>query len=134
MGMVTVGLNHFLDTELHAGTPVTTWYVGLIRDDSYSALAAADTMASHAGWQEGDEYTGTRPAYVEAAASSAVTTNSASKAEFAINDTETMKGAFLVSDASGTAGVLLCTGLFTGGDQAVSSGDTLRVTVAITAS
>jgi len=120
-GVTTEGLNHILDVEFHGETQVTTWYIGLIRDDSYSALAAGDTLASHAGWQEGDEYTGDRKEWTEGAASAGSMTN-ASTVDFAINDTETMKGAFLCSAATGTSGKLYCTALFTGGDRAVISG------------
>jgi len=125
------GLNHVLDVEFHAETQITTWYIGLIRDDSYSTLAAGDTLASHAGWQEGDEYTGDRKEWTEGAAAAGVMTNGSS-VNFAINDTETMKGAFLCSAESGTSGILYCTALFTQGDRAVVSGDTLKVTYTIT--
>jgi len=132
-GVTTLGLNHLLDVTFHGSTQKTTWYIGLIRDDNYSALAAADTLASHAGWEEGDEYTGDRKEWTEGAAAAGVMTNAAT-VDFTMDDTETMKGAFLCAAATGTAEVLFCTALFTGGDQAVAAADVLQVTYELTAS
>ena len=112
-----------------------TWYIGLIRDDSYSELAAADTMASHAGWEEGDEYDeATREVYTEAAAASKSINNTGNEAEFTISGTETFKGAFLVDEntISGSTETLFCTALFTEGDRAAVDGDTLKVGYTVT--
>ena len=64
--VVTVGMNLMLDT-LHEGSAysVTGPYMGLISSVSWSAVAAGDTMASHAGWTEAGptnapDYSGTR--------------------------------------------------------------------------
>src|SRR6187549_1787691 len=49
----TVGKNLALDTFLGgAAYTVTGPYMGLISSVSFTAVAAADTMASHAGWLE----------------------------------------------------------------------------------
>jgi hypothetical protein len=49
----TVGKNLMLDTAFAgAAYTVTGPYMGLISSTSYSAVAAGDTMASHAGWLE----------------------------------------------------------------------------------
>lgn len=126
------GLDHILDVVLHNATQEATWYVGLT--DGTPTPAAAHTMASHTGWAEVTDYTGDRKEYDEAAASSQSITNSASKASFAINsDSTTVGGAFLTSDATGTAGVLLCVAAFTGGDKSADNGDTLEVTYTISA-
>ena len=128
--MKTAGLNALLDNTFGSGC-----YVGLIRDDGYTDLGASgDTLASHANWQEGDEYTGNRPAFTTAPAASGSITNSASVASFAIDDTETMKGFFVCTAASGTSGTLHLNALFESGDVDVVSGNTLEVTVTITAS
>jgi hypothetical protein len=131
--VVNEGLNHLLDVELHAVTKVGTWYIGLISITGWSAFAAGDTLASHAGWTEGAGYTGTRKEWTEGAASGQVITN-ASSVDFAMTGTDTIKGAFLCSVTSGTSGVLFCEALFTGGDQGVGNGDTLKVTYSVTAS
>jgi hypothetical protein len=62
--------------------------------------------------------------------------NSASKAQFNINASATILGAFVVTNStkSGTTGTLYGAASFTGGSRAVQSGDTLNVTVTLTAS
>lgn len=124
-------LDHILDVVLHGTAAIGTWYVGL---KNTGAVAASDTLNSHGGWTENANYTGTRPAYVEAAASSQSITNSASKASFAINtNAQTIAGAFICSVTSTTTGTLLCVADFTGGNKTADSGDTLEVTYTITA-
>jgi hypothetical protein len=91
-------------------------------------------MASHGGWVEVTPYSGTRPAATFAAATNAnpsVVTNTASPASFSITSTQTVGGAFLVSNstAGGSTGVLFSAADFQSpGDRAVVSGDTLNVT------
>jgi len=122
------GLDHILDIVLHGDTQVSPWYVGI---KNAGAVAAGDTLASHGGWTENTNYTGNRQEYDEAAASSQSTTNSASKASFAIDtDSQTIAGAFLASVATGTAGTLLCVADFAG-TKAADDGDTLEVTYTI---
>lgn len=127
------GLDHILDVVLHAATQEATWYVGLTDGTPTLTSAASHTMASHTGWAEVTDYTGDRKEYVEAAASSQSITNSASKASYSINATVTVGGAFLTSDATGTAGILLCVAAFTGGDKSADNGDTLEVQYTISA-
>ena len=127
--VVNVGLDHILDVVLHGTTPVNPWYVGL---KNAGSPVAGDTLATHGSWTENANYTGTRPDYVEAAASSQSVTNAASKASFAINtNAQTIAGAFLCSVDSGTSGTLLCVADFTGGNKTADSGDTLDVTYVI---
>lgn len=128
--VTNVGLNHILDVVLHGSSQVTTWYVGLKNTGS---VAAGDTLASHGGWTENSNYTGNRQEYVEAAASSQSTTNSANKASFPItSDSQTIAGAFLASAATGTSGTLLCVADFSSSKSA-DNGDTLEVTYTISA-
>ena len=134
-GITTVGLNHGLDIVFHAGTQVTTWYMGLINGSS-ATLAAADTMGSHAGWTENTQYSQTnRVAWDEGAASSGVTTNSTTM-DFSMNATATIYGGFLTSGSgkSGTTGTLWMTAAFSGGAQSVGSGDTLKLTYTLSTS
>lgn len=126
-----VGLNHILDVVLHGSTAVSPWYMGL---KNAGEVAAADTLVSHSGWTENANYTGDRKEYVEAAASSKSTTNSANKASFAISvNAQTIDGAFICSVASGTTGILLCAADFTGGEKTCDNGDTLQVEYSISA-
>ena len=126
--ITTVGLNHILDTQFHAGTQVTTWYIGL---KGAGTPAAADTMASHSSWAELTGYSGNRKEWTEGAASSGSMTNSSS-VDFSITGTATVAGAFLNTAATGTAGVLYGVVDFSS-SRAVISGDTLQVTVTVTA-
>lgn len=129
--VVDEGMNHILDALFSSEVSVSPWYVGLT-DGAPVTVAAGDTMASHAGWAEDANYSGNRKVFVDVRASQTVD-NSASKASFSINATTTIGGAFLTSDATGTAGKLLCAGAFTGGDRSVVNGDTLNVTYTFTA-
>jgi hypothetical protein len=134
-GVTTAGLNHVLDTVFHGGTPVTTWYFGLVNGGTTPTYAAADTMGSHAGWTEYTTYSQTnRVAWDEGAASSGSTTNSVTS-DFSMNGSGTVAGVFLTSSAtkSGTTGTLFATANFSGGNQTVSNGDTLKVTYTINA-
>ena len=126
--ITTEGLNHILDSTFHASTQVTTWYIGL---KGSGTPAAGDTLASHSGWSEITDYSGSRPAWTEGAASSGSMTNSSS-VDFSITGTATIAGAFLASAASGTTGTLYGVVDFAS-SRAVLSGDTLQVTVTVTA-
>jgi hypothetical protein len=136
--VVTVGKNHILDTELAGSSYTAAWFMGLISLTSFSAIAAADTMASHAGWLEAGTANaptysqGTRPAPAFSAASAGTKSTSAAVV-FSITSTGTVKGGFLntVSTKDGTTGTLLSAGLFTGGDKAVANLDTLNVTYSL---
>lgn len=127
--VTTQGKNFALDTILSGSGFTATWYLGLISDTGYSAVAITDTAASHAGWTEDINYSqATRLAPSFSSAASGTKTTSAATA-FLINGTTTIKGCFLISNStkSGTSGVLYSAGLFTGGDKPVASGDTLNV-------
>ena len=126
--IVTAGLNHVLDVEFHATTQVTTWYIGL---KAAGTPIAADTMASHSSWAESTGYAGDRKEWTEGASSAGSMTN-ASSVDFTINATATIAGAFLNTAATGTAGTLYGVVDFSSA-RAVISGDTLQVTVTVTA-
>jgi len=128
-GIVNVGLNYLLDASFNGGSAVSTWYIGLINNAGFTALNNADTMASHSGWVETDDYTeGTRPEWTSGAASSRAVTNSAT-VDFSIDATVTIRGIFITSNntKSGTTGTLWSTGNFLSNVSA-ANGDTLRVT------
>lgn len=140
--VVTVGKNAMLDAAL-AGSAytVTGPFMGLIGAVSYSAIAAGDTMSSHAGWTEAGTtnaptYTGPRKT-ISWSAASAGSKAPSSAPVFAITGTGTAKGVFLVygsgalSTIDNTAGTLFSAGLFSGGDQAVVNTNTLTVTYSI---
>lgn len=113
------------------------WFLGLVSGATSPTYAAANTLASHAGWTElvpGTAYTGNRIAAVFNAASPtladpSVVSNSVAPSAFPmlVNGT-VVAGAFLTTAATGTSGVLFSAGSFTGGNKSVDSGDTLNVT------
>lgn len=124
----TVGNNYALNTSFDAGTRLDNWYLGLIDNASFTALAAADTMASHAGWIELTAYDeATRVEWAPSAASGSVIVSTAKT--FTMNASKTIKGMFLnsVSTKSGTTGTLWATGLLDA-TQAVVATDTFALT------
>ena len=132
--VVNVGLQYMAGVALTSTAQITTWYIGLYGAGASNTPAAGDTMASHIGWTEVTPYTGARPTATFAAATNAnpsVVTNTASPASFTINATQTVGGAFLVSNstAGGSTGTLFSAADFQSpGDRNVVSGDTLNVT------
>lgn len=134
--VVNVGLQYMAGTSLDGSTArITSWYLGLYGAASSNNPAAGDTMSSHAGWTEVTDYTeATRPAATFVAATTAnpsVVTNSASKAQFTMNATVTVGGAFLTSNNTkgGTSGTLFSAKDFSApGDRNVVSGDVVLVT------
>ena len=126
--IVTAGLNHVLDVEFHATTQVTAWYIGL---KAAGTPIAADTMASHSSWAEITDYSGNRKEWTEGAASSGSMTNGSS-VDFSVTGTATVAGAFLNTAATGTAGTLYGVVDFSSA-RSVINGDTLQVTVTVTA-
>lgn len=127
-GITDVGMNHLLDTEFGGDAQVTTWYLGLINNSPAPTLAAADTMASHAGWVESDDYDeATRVEWTEGAASARAITN-ASPMVFTIDTNVTIYGIFVtsVNTKLGTTGTLWATAAFSTPIPAVDN-DVLRI-------
>lgn len=131
-GIVDVGLNHILETEFNGGAAITTWYMGLVNNAGWSAFANGDTMASHAGWVESDDYSeGTRPEWTAGTATGRAITNAAT-VDFSIDATVTIKGIFITSGSGklGTTGTLWSTAAFSSPVSA-NNGDTLKVTYTV---
>jgi len=133
--VVNVGLQDMNDKYFSGSSYTATWYIGLYGAAATNTPSASDTAASHGGWTEIVPYSNaTRPACSFGSATNAdpsVISNSASPAQFNINATATVGGAFLISDntKSGTTGILFSASDFQApGDRAVTSGDILNVT------
>lgn len=123
------------NTQYFKGASYTAaWYLGLVDAAGFTAYAAGDTMASHAGWTETTAYSGANRGTVTfgtaTTADPSVITNSGSATQFAITGTVTIKGAFLTATADKTTntGVLFSVSSFQSpGDRSVVNGDTLTV-------
>jgi hypothetical protein len=132
-GIVDEGLDHILNTQFHGTSPITTWYIGLVDNSTFSAFADADTLSSHAGWSEFEDYSeGNRVTWQEDAASSRSITNTTT-ADYTINATGNAKGIFVSSNNvkdTGNTGTLWSTAAFSS-VVAVANGDTLKVTYTV---
>jgi len=134
--IVTVGLNDLLDKYFKGSSYTAAWYIGL--KNTGTALAA-DTMSSHSSWTPNVTYSESVRQTLNLSGSAGTPaagscTNSDNKATFSINGTTTIFGAFLTSSntKSGTSGILYGVVDF-GSSRAVISGDTLEITVTLTA-
>lgn len=133
--VVNVGLAD-MNTRYFKGSGYTAaWYLGIYGPASTNNPSSTDTMASHAGWTEVTAYSNaTRPAATFGAATTAdpsVIANSASPAQFLINASANVGGAFLTSGDSpgGSSGTLFSASDFAApGDRVVQNGDVLSVT------
>lgn len=130
--LVTTGGKNDLLTQYGKGSGYTAaFFVGLIDTTGFTSVAAGDTAASHAGWNESTAYSNaTRPALTLGTASGGSIDNSASRATFNINASATIKGAFTITNNTkgGTTGTLYSAGTFAA-DRVVINGDTLQVQV-----
>jgi hypothetical protein len=134
-GTASVGLESLLNVGFRASTQITAWYLGLISNSGFVQLAAADTLASHAGWSELTTYSSaTRPQWTPlaaAATSSGVTTVANSTVvSFTLSGTGSVRGVFLASasDKGGTTGTLYSHAVLDAGATAFTDGDVLKVT------
>ena len=129
--VVTTGLNWLLDKTFKGSSYTAAHYVGL---KGSGTVAASDTMSSHAGWSEVTGYSeATRETLTLGTVASGSVDNSASKAQFSINASVTVAGAFVTSDntKSGTSGTLYGATDFSAA-RSLSNGDTLNITITLT--
>ena len=132
--VVNTGLQT-MNTQFFKGSAYTAaWYLGLIAGPgSGTSYSGSDTLASHAGWTEFTNYSGSRKGVTFGTATTAdpsVIDNSASVSQFTISGGGgTVAGAFLCTVDSGTSGTLFSEADFQSpGDRVVVAGDTLNVT------
>lgn len=129
-----------MNTKYFTGTTYTAaWYVGLVNNSPTPSYDVTDTMASHAGWVETTDYSGTDRITADfgtaTSADPSVIANTAGSggtvAVFNITGTVTIDGAFLTAteDNSTNTGILFSVAAFESpGDRSVVNGDTLNVT------
>lgn len=123
-----------MNTKYFQGSAYTAaFFLGLVTGPGASTTyAATDTLASHPGWTEFSNYSGSRKAIVFGTATTAdpsVISNTAAPAQFTITGAGgVVAGAFVCTISSGTSGVLFSEANFQSpGDRTVVSGDTLNV-------
>lgn len=144
--VTTEGLNDLLSKYLKGATYTAGFFVGLIDNASFGALGATDTAArivaagsinspTTNNWGESQAYSeSVRQTLTLGSASGGSIDNSASKAVFTMNATKTINGIFVatLNTKGGTTGVLYGEASF-GTPQPVISGNTITVTVTLTA-
>lgn len=140
--LTTLGKNALLDDSLAGSSySVTGPFMGLISSTSFTAVSAADTMASHSGWLESGganapTMSSTRQTCVWSASSGGVKALSAGLT-FTFTGSGTVQGAFItyhsgaVSTVGSTAGTLYSAGTLTS-PQAVVSTNTLTLSYSTT--
>lgn len=144
--VVQAGKSDMLDKYFKGSAYTAAWYFGLV--SSATSYAPGDTLASHAGWTEDTNYSGSNriaatfgsPSSASAGSSGIpgtagtyqLATSSASA--FSITGTTTINGALLTvtQTRATTTGVLFSVGSFSGGNRAVVNGDTLNVSYTVT--
>lgn len=135
--VTTVGKNYLLDNGMAGSAYTAAFFMGLISSVSFTAVAAGDTMASHAGWLEAGvtnapTFSGARKTAAWSAASGGSKALSAGLV-FTFTGTGTVKGCFMTTGSvvDGTTGTLFSAGLFSGGDQPVVATNTLTVSYSL---
>lgn len=129
-----------LDKFFKGSSYTAAWYVGIIK--STQAVNSTDYMASTTrDWSESTCYSdGARRTLTLATVSTASVSNSTTKASFTINQTTEVFGAFVTNSSqisTGSTYVLYGAAVFdtpSSSGRSVVSGDTLQITVTLTAS
>lgn len=132
--IVDVGLNAILDTMFNGASQTDPWAMGLIDGSGSQTLSNSDTMSSHSGWAELEDYDESfRQSWNPGAASSQSVTNS-TQITFTISATVTIHGVFVATNnvKGSTTGTLWATAAFASEVAAVDD-DELKVTYTVTA-
>lgn len=106
--VVNQGLNLLLGVMFNQQSQIANWYLGIFQGN-YTPVASDTAATFPASSTECSSYTSpTRPLWQGAAPSGQSVTNSANPAVFTFNASQTIYGAFLVSNSTigGTAGSL----------------------------
>jgi len=146
--LTQTGKAFLMDQALAGSSYTAAEYMGLISSASFSAISAADTPTSHAGWLEAGSanaptYSGNRATCAWSAATvSGSSAYSATKAlsaglTFTFTGSGTVEGAFIVSGSGASAtigntgGILYSVGTFASAQPVVST-NTLTVNYSTT--
>jgi hypothetical protein len=114
-GITDEGIHHALDrfTDITGPEPtLAPWHAGLIDNASFTGVDTSDTMASHTGWIENQDFS--ESVRQQLNFSAAATRTISDSVSFSINATVTIRGLFVTSDNTkgGTSGTLFSTALF----------------------
>lgn len=136
---VNQGLNDILTKYFTGSSYTAAWYVGLINNASFSALAAGDTsqqINGSNGWIEDTAYSASvRQTLTLGSVSGGSVSNSASPASFTMNASGTLNGAFIATTSTqgaGAGGTILYGEASFGSTQPYSSGNVITVTITLT--
>jgi hypothetical protein len=132
--IVTQGLNYLLDVALGGGTQYATFHVFPFSGNvtPVETWTAANVTANSTEITAYDE--ATRVAYVDAAASGGIMTNSASKASFTFNASGNLYGFCVVSASakSSTSGVLFSGVRLTSAPKTFADDDVINAAYTVT--
>lgn len=120
-------LDDILQVYFAGGTPKTSWFLGLIDNQSFTGVDGGDSLLSHPGWLENINYSqGARAAW-SPSIGGGLASNAASQA-FTFTKGVSLAGMFVASNSTkgGTSGLLWSAGLF-GQPKAVAAGQILRL-------
>jgi hypothetical protein len=130
--VLTAGKNDLLDKYFAGSSYTAAWFLGLVDNASFTAIAAGDTPSSHAGWIESTAYSNANRITLAFSAASSGSKVTSAAASFSINGTATINGAFTttLNTKGGTTGVMYSAGSF-GAARSVLNGDTLNVSLTL---
>jgi len=124
--VVVEGLEKMLEIAFIDAAKVT-WFVGLIDATGYTGFNDLDTLASHPGWTENQQYIDDRKAWgPEKIVNVSRTIGNTSAVSFTMNANATIAGMFICSIATGNVGTLWSEAKFDN-DIVVVSGDVVKV-------
>lgn len=133
--VVDVGAAFLLEQGFAAAAYTAAWFGGLVDNAAFSAFAAGDTMASHAGWTESTSYSQpTRPALTFAAAVAATRSKATnSPSVYTMTGSGTIKGLFITTNSTkgGTTGTLYSAGAFATAQPFIAT-NTIAVSATLT--
>jgi hypothetical protein len=130
-GPTTEGADYLLGAGFRGAARPGSWHLGLIDEAGFTALAAADTHASHPGWAEFTGVSGSaRPAWPVAAAAAGGQLAGSGPATVTLTASGSVRGAFLASQAAvGTGGgATIYATAAAAAARAVAAGGTLSIT------
>ena len=132
--IMLAAINNLFDEHFRNGDPASAWRIGLI-GGAAAEVTTADTMSSHAGWSEDENYDEiARPAWQPNATVSQIIENNRGVV-FSISIDTTIRGMFLTTDNTkgGATGTLWSATVLDIAEE-IASRQTLRIYYELTGS